>query len=169
MSILQKNLINKNNSKNIFGEKNPNIFFNDKICSTNIPNHKKHPLVGALRNERRRLLKKEVDFDNEYEIKPIHYKKNEKQKISDILSQTIGYNNINYSMLWRLKFISNPEIQFFFLDDLSGNYEVLIIDIYHLIIPAADKDYHEKHANPKKKYFEHQNANYDLKHIFHSV
>ena len=39
MSILQKNLINKNNSKNIFGEKNPNIFLNDKICSTNIPKH----------------------------------------------------------------------------------------------------------------------------------
>jgi len=174
MSILQRNLINSK-QKNIFGEKEPNVFFNDEIKSiklskyyfTNFIDSKKSPLVSALKNERRKILKKEVDYDRDYEIKNIEYRKSEQKKIKDILDNTTGNSNINYAMLFRLKNIYNPAIQFFFLDDLNGNYEILLIDIYHLVLPAPDKSHHEWFANPKKTYKEHEKASFDLSNIFH--
>lgn len=176
MSILQRNLINLNSglSKNIFGEKEPNVFFNSKIKSTNLPQHyftnyidsRKNPLVNALKEHRRRILKKQVDYDSDYEIKNIIYRGNEKAKFSDILQTTLGYNNINYAILFRLKSRINPVIQFYFLDDCNGNYEVLFVDIYHLALPAPNKARHEKYAKPKKIYAEHRNAKFDIENIF---
>lgn len=177
MSILQENLISKNGTlktKNIFGEKEPNIFFNSEIKSTNLPKFyftnfidgKKSPMVDFLKKERRKFLKQQVDFDNEYEIKSID-RKTEQKKINEILKTTLNKSSINVSLLLRLKSIDNPRVQFFFIDDNEGNYEVLFIDIYHLVLPAPDKSYHEKKANPKKTYKEHEKASYCLSNIFH--
>lgn len=177
MSILQKNLINKNASitKNIFGESEPNIFFNEEIKSINLPKYyfinfidsKKDPLVNFLKRERRRFLKKEIKFDSEYEIKNIINKTNEQKKIDEIIKNTTGKTGIGVSLVFRLKSIYNPNVQFFFLDDLKGNYEVLFIDVYHLVLPAPDKLHKELFAKPQKKYNEHKNARYDIKEIFH--
>lgn len=176
MSILQKNLISKNGTikKNIFGEREPNIFFNDGIKSTNLPKYyftnfidnSKSPIINTLKRERRRFLKKEVDIDNEYEIKFIE-KNTEQAKVDEILKTTINRESIPVMTLCRLKSIFNPEVQFFFLDDLKGNYEVLFIDIYHLVLPAPDKEYNEKYPNPKKHYEKHKNAKYCMSNIFH--
>lgn len=177
MSILQRAYSQSNiKSKNIFDEEEPNIFFNNNIKSTDIPemyfinfiDSRKSPLVNTLKREKRRILKKQVDYDNEYEIKNIEYKKDEKKKIERILNDTLGISLSNYSLLWRLKYRYNPEIQFFFLDDLSNNYEILFIDIYHLVLPAPDKSRRERWANPKKKYKEHKEAKFNLSNIFGS-
>lgn len=176
MSILQRSLTNGNvKTKNIFGEKEPNVFFHDNIKSTNLKkflftnylDNKKVPLVKALQTERRRILRKEVNYEEEYEIKNIEYRKNEKNKIDAILFDTIGIEKIDYSMLWRLKYKYNPAIQFFFLDDFHGNYEVLIVDIYHLVCPAPDREHGEIFANPKKTYKDHKDAKYNINNIFH--
>ena len=111
------------------------------------------------------LKKKEVNFDSEYEIKDIKGKK-EQKKIDEILKQTLGMPSINISTIFRLKYIDNPALQFFFLDDYNGNYHIIIVDIYHLILPAPDKEHHENVANPKKKYNEHKDASYCISNIF---
>lgn len=87
-------------------------------------------------------------------------------KIDNILGNTIGSASISASLLFRLKSINNPAVQFFFLDDLNGNYEVLFVDIYHLVLPAPDKGHKEKKANPKKTYDEHKLAKYCLSNIY---
>ena len=174
MSILQR--ASNLKMKNIFGEDEPNIFFNSNIKSTRIPamsftnyiDSKKSPIVSALKRERRKILKKQVDYDKEYEIKNIDYKTNEKKKIEKILKNTLGISLPNYSLLWRLKYLENPEIQFFFVDNLNGSYEILFVDIYHLVLPASNKLNKKKKANPKKKYKEHEKANFCLSNIFHN-
>ena len=174
MSIQQRISSTNIKSKNIFGEDEPNIFFNSNIKSVKIPhlyftnfiNNKKSPLVNTLKQERRRIIKKQVDYDNEYEIKNIEYRNNERKKISKILYDTIGIKIPDYSLLWRLKYIINPSIQYFFLDNLDGTYEIIIVDIYHLILPAPDKSHKEKKANPKKTYNAHSLANYCLSNIY---
>lgn len=177
MSILQKNLVSNNRlkTKNIFGEKQPKVVFNANIKSTNLHRYyftnyidnKKSPIVKTLKSQRRKMLSMQVDYDKDYEIKNILYKKNEKAKINDILQNTIGTTDISFSMLYRLKYIDNPEIQFFFLDNTGGIYEVILIDIYHLVLPAPNKARHENKANPKQIYSLHKNAQYCLSNIFH--
>lgn len=172
MSILQKSSTN-GLKKNIFGEKSPNVFFNSNIKSTNLPNfyftnyldNKRVPMVNCLKKEKRRILNKTLNYDNEYEIKTINTNR-EQLKIDTILKSTIGISNIPVSRILRLKSVYNPDLQFFFLDDKKGNYEVIFIDIYHLVLPAPNKLYKEKKANPKKKYEEHKNAAYCLSNIY---
>lgn len=175
MNILQKNSINEINNgikKNIFGEKSPNVSFNSNIKSVNLPEfyftnflEKRAPMVGCLKRERRKFLQKSINYDAEYEIKSIDTNK-EQKKIDKILKETINMSSIPVSRLLRLKSINNPDLQFFFKDDNEGNYEVLFIDIYHLVLPARNKFYKEKKANPKKKYDEHKHENYCLSNIF---
>lgn len=177
MNTLQRNSISKNTlkNKNIFGDKEPNIFFNEDIKSTNLPKYyftnyidnRKNPVVKFLKNERRKFITKTVSFDEEYEIKGIKNKSNEQKKIDEILFSTLSLPSINISLLARLKSKVNPSVQFFFYDDLQGNYEVLFVDIYHLVLPAPDKSHHEIFANPKKKYKEHENDSFDISNIFH--
>lgn len=161
--------------KKIYLEKeSQTYFFNDGIKSTNLPKYyftnfidnRKSPIINFLKKERRRFLKKEVDIDNEYQIKFIE-KNNEQLKVDEILKTTINRESIPIMTLCRLKSVSNPEVQFFFLDDLNGNYEVLFIDIYHLVLPAPDREHNEKYPNPKKHYEQHKNASYCMSNIFH--
>lgn len=174
MSILQRVSNSNIKSKNIFGEDEPNIFFNKNIKSTKIPHmyftnfidNKKSPIIKTLKTEKRRILKKQVNFDNEYEIKNIIYKSIERKKIDTILKNTLGISIPNYTLLWRLKYIVNPKIQYYFLDNLDGTYEIVIVDIYHLILPAPDKSHKEKKPNPKKTYNEHSLASYCLSNIY---
>lgn len=177
MSILQKNLIKnkKNITKNIFGEREPNIFFHENIKSVNLPKYyftnyiddKKSPLIKLLKRERGKFIRKQVNFDKEYELKSIDTNK-EQLKVDEILKNTIGINSIPVKTIFRLKSIDNPSVQFFFLDDYQGNYKVLFIDLYHLVLPARDLSRKEKKANPKKTYENHKMANYCLSNIFNS-
>lgn len=176
MSILKKNLINGNQikSKNIFGEKNPTVYFNENICSTDIPQYffinyidsPKSQIVKKLKNEKRRFVSNDVIYEEEYEIKPVENRKNEQKRIDMVLQKTVGISTVDLNLLYRLKCYANQALQFFFLDKLNGEYEVLIIDLYHLIVPAADKDHNERKANPKKTYNEHKDAKYNLSEIF---
>ena len=172
MSILQKSSTN-GLKKNMFGEKNPNVFFNSNLKSTNLPKFhftnyldgKKAPMTSYLKKEKRRIINKRVNYDNEYEIKPIKTN-NEQKKIDSILKSTLNMNSIPTSNIMRLKSVINPALQLFFLDDNKGNYEVIFIDIYHLVLPAPDKSHKETKANPKKTYEEHKNSKYCLSNIF---
>lgn len=176
MSILQENVINKDGvlkSKNIFGEKEPNVFFNSNIKSVNLPEFyftnfidcKKSPMVKFLKSQKYGFESKKIDIDNCYEIKNIKHKK-EQKKIDKILLETLNMNSIPTSLIFRLKSIQNNGVQFFFLDDLQGNYEVLFVDVYHMVLPAPNKERGERVAKPKENYEEHKNARYCLSEIF---
>ena len=186
MNIVQKPLFSGTTlgakslgTKPILGGKATDIYFNPNIKSVDIPEEfftnyidsRKSLIVKTIKNERRRILTKEVDYNREYEVKDIINKSNEYKKIDKILKKTVGAVSINYNFLWRMKYISNPELQFFFYEKLNGTFEILIIDIYHLIVTAADRDHGEIVANPKKKYKEHHKDNpektmYNLSEIF---
>lgn len=189
MSILEKALFdsslnNKNvfleeygplsKEKNIFGKSNPNVIFNDRIKSVNIPkcnftnylHGKKSPLTKTLNQLNNRIKNNYVNYDVEFEIKKIDRINEEKYKIKNILHKTYGNNSIDYNKFLRLKYRKNPEIQFFFLDDLNGNYEVIIVDIYHLVLAAIDRERHEEYAKPWEKYALHCDAYYCISNVF---
>ena len=175
MNILQNHSANNNilKTKNIFGTKQPKIEFHEKLSSTDLEQHfftnfidsRRDPMVKFLKNERRKMLTDKCNFDDEYEIKNIEYRKNEKEKIKDILEQTIGDSNIDYNLLIRLKSKENKGVQFFFLDK-EATCKVLIIDLYHLLLPAPNKEIGETKANPEKNYSKHKDAKFNLSNIF---
>ena len=176
MSILQENVINKRGvfkRKNIFGEKEPNIFFNSNIKSINLPNFyftnfidsKRSPMVKFLKSQKYGFEAKTIDIDTYYEIKNIKYN-TEQKKIDKILLETLNMESISTSLIFRLKSKRNTGVHFFFLDDLHGNYEVLFIDLYHMVLPAPDSERGEDVPNPKENYERHETANYCLSNIF---
>lgn len=180
MSILQRNLLNINilntkskvSSNNIFGSKQPVISFNKDIKSIDMRkylfinklNSVRSDLAKRIKQDQRRLATQQIDLDKEFEIKYILNQSNEQQKLDDILLNTIG-KTVPVLSCVRLKTIGNEGLQYFVSDDYNGNHEVVLIDLYHLFMPSADRSIGEKRANPRKKYNEHKNDAYCLSKI----
>ena len=67
--------------------------------------------------------------------------------------------------VYKYKNKENYEFQIYVANNTSGDYEVLAIDIYHLLIPAPDKQRKETTEHSKEKYETFKLANYDLTEI----
>ena len=183
MSILQKNLLNKNTlstksvgiSSNIFGSSQPTIKFNKNIKSIDIKKYlfinkissTKSVLAKKIKNDQRRFANHDIDVDNEFEIKYILDQKGEQKKLDYILNNTIG-KTVPVLSCVRLKTIGNEGLQYYISDDYKGGTEVVLIDLYHLFIPAADKARGERHPNPKRTYEDHINDSHDLSEIINT-
>ena len=183
MSILQKNSLNKNtlsiksigNSTNIFGSSQPIIKFNINIKSIDVKKYyfinkissTKSVLAKKIKNDQRRFLNHDIDIDKEFEIKYILDQKGEQKKLDYILNNTIG-KTVPVLSCVRLKTIGNESLQYYVSDDYSGGTEVVLIDLYHLFIPAKDKSREEKHPNTRNTYYEHINDKHDLSEIINT-
>ena len=86
---------------------------------------------------------------NDYEIKEENYSKKNRQRVNTIYEET--YKATNLTPLVRIKHIYNKEFQIF-CEDENGIYKIQLVDLHHLIIPAADKEHGEEKANIEKKY-----------------
>lgn len=184
MSILQKNLLNKNllniksvgSSLNIFGCSQPTIKFNKNIKSIDAKQYyfinklssTKSVLAKRIKGDQRRFANHEIDIDKEFEIKYILDQKGEQKKMNYILNNTIG-KTVPVLSCVRLKTIGNEGLQYYVSDDYNGGSEVVLIDLYHLFIPAADKQKGEKHPNSKQTYNEHVLDAHDLSEIIIST
>lgn len=114
-----------------------------------------------------RFVKKEIGIikrnDNpleNYEMKEENYNKKNQARIKQIYSET--YRAVNVTPLIRLKHINSKEFQLY-CQEINGDYVIKLIDLHHLIVPAADKDHGEEKANPQKKYKEVKGGSIDLK------
>ena len=114
-----------------------------------------------------RFVKKEIGIvkrnDNpleNYEMKEENYNKKNQARIKQVYSET--YHAANVTPLIRLKHINSKEFQLY-CQEINGDYVIKLIDVHHLIVPAADKDHNEKKANPQKKYNDVRGGKIDLK------
>ena len=96
------------------------------------------------------------------ECKEENYRKKNRQRIKVIYEST--YNVSNTTPLIRMKHTYNKEFQIFCKDE-NGTYKIQLVDLHHLIIPAADKDHGEDRADIKKKYSDVKGGSIDLKYL----
>ena len=162
---LSNNLIDKN-KKNIFGDevdihfniKNnnksvdiPEILFNNYFKSRN------DSYYDFFKKEVKRIYYGNVNTD-EYNFKGFNRTKKVENKIRTIMRKTYGYD-YELPLLWRFSKRGNERFQFIVLEQTK---EIIIFDLYHLLLPALDKYHNEKIKNPEKKYLRVKNNNYDL-------
>lgn len=90
-------------------------------------------------------------FDN-FELKDVNYGANlKKEKIEQIVFKTRAVKK-ECNLIYRFKNNLNPAFQLYVDKVDNNNYDVLIIDLYHLVIPAAYKYYGKKVADLKADY-----------------
>ncbi len=163
------NSITGNNNGNIFGNKNLNIVFKKGIRSINLSNHNfinyfyefEKDYINFAKKEFKRLKNGSIDILEEYNDKPIGMNKKIKARLTDIHYETYFYN-FKLPFLKRITKIGNERFQLYYYQIDSNNIEIIFIDLYHLLIPAADKGHKEKKANPKKTYEDYANKGADI-------
>ena len=107
-------------------------------------------------------IKRQMINMNNYEIKEENYSKKNMQRIKVIYEST--YNDFNTTPLVRMKHTYNKEFQIFCKDE-NGTYKIQLVDLHHLIIPAADKEHGEERANIEKKYSDVKGGSIDLRNL----
>lgn len=158
-----------NNSSNIFGNKNLNINFKNGIHSIDLPKYDfinyfyefEKDYINFAKKEFKRLKNGNVDILEEYNDKPIGMNKKLKTKFSEVHYETYFYN-FKLPFLKRITKIGNERFQLYYYRIDDDNIEIIFIDLYHLLIPAADKGHKEKKANPKKTYEDYINKGADI-------
>lgn len=184
MSILQKNLLDINflsgksiaDAKNIFGSTKLKISFNKNIKSTNLAKHtfvnyinsKNKTLIKKIRTDERKFIEGLFDFDKDFKIKYLLDENNMQKKFDDILLSTIG-TTTNVLSCVRLKTLGNVSLQYIVSDNFTGTYEIIAIDLYHLLVFAADKSRGEKKPKPKRAYNEHKNDDKCISKVLNSI
>ena len=139
----------------------PEILFNNFLES------RRAPMTKYFKSQYNRILYNEnYNLLNDYEIKPVKgnalYK-----KLSKIVDKTSGQHYEYNEMFFRLKNINrksqfyNPGLQFYYI--LKDNtYKIIAIDLYHMIIPAHNRDYYDAPKNPIENYETHKLGIYNL-------
>jgi len=112
-----------------------------------------------VKKEISRIKRNQIQLEN-YQIKEENYSKKNTERIKKIYEETYSSNNI--TPLIRMKNLNSKEFQIY-CQEKKGCYIIRLIDLHHLIVPAADKDHEEEKANPQKKYNEVKGGSIDLK------
>ena len=163
------NSITGNNNGNIFGNKDLNITFKNGIRSIDLPDYNfinyfyefEKDYINFAKKEFKRLKNGSVNILEEYNDKPIGMNKKLKTKLTDVHYETYFYN-FKLPFLKRITKIGNERFQLYYYRIDDDNIEIIFIDLYHLLIPAADKEHKEKKANPKKTYEDYINKGADI-------
>ena len=108
------------------------------------------------------VIKRHMINMNNYEIKEENYSKKNRQRLKMIYEST--YSTSSVETLIRIKHVHNKEFQIFCKDE-NGTYKIQLVDLHHLIIPAADKEHGEERANIEKKYSDVKGGSIDLKYL----
>lgn len=168
--LFKKSLFEENVIKNRI-----RVDFSDALSSVDIPEilfnnffeSRKAPMTKYFKSQYNRILYNEnYNLLNDYEIKPVKgnalYK-----KLSQIVDKTSG-NHYEYNeMFFRLKNINrknqlyNPGLQFYYILK-NDTYKVIAIDLYHMVIPAHNRDYDDSPKDPVENYEKHKSGTYNL-------
>ena len=156
-----KNRINIDFSEALESVDMPNILFNNFFES------KKSPMVKYFKTQYRKMVNSEnYDLLKDYQIIPVRGNANYR-KISKIVKKTSGKSYEYNELFFRLKNINketglyNAGLQFYYVAQ-ENNFKVIAIDLYHMVIPAHNKDYPDAPKNPNDNYKKHKNGKYNL-------
>lgn len=166
-------------NKSLFDEnivsKRFNLIFDDALKSVDMPEilfnnyfeSRKSPMTSYFKKQYSRLRNNaSYNLLNDYEIKPVKGNANYK-KISKIVKKTSGKKYDYNEMFFRLKNINretgfyNAGLQFYYILK-NDSFIIIAIDLYHMIIPAHNRDYTDMPKDPVKNYEMHKSTGYDL-------
>ena len=151
------------------------VDFNEALKSVDIPEilfnnfleSKKNPMTKYFKTQYRRILNNpSYNLLDDYQIIPVKGSNNYR-RISKIVKETSGKHYEYSELFFRLKNINretniyNPGLQFYYVTE-DDKYKVIIIDLYHMVIPAHNKFYPGAPKNPKENYERHKNGSYNL-------
>ncbi len=130
---------------------------------------KKSPLIKFVRGEYIRLVDNKINLDDHTLYAPALVTYNNdpllKLKLITIIEKTRNIKVDRLPIIYKFKNKENPEVQIYVANDITNNYEVLAIDLYHLLIPAPDKSRGETVEHSKEKYEKYKLADYNLSEI----
>ena len=98
---------------------------------------------------------------NDYTIKGLG--NNVKKRIEELYKETYGFIKLPLPYLHRISSNNNKAFQLLYVDKTN---EIILIDLYHLLIPAADHEHNETIKNPKLHYEEVKNNRFDISNVF---
>lgn len=154
-----------------------NYYFDFSACkkSSKFPEEKftnffknRKELFKYVRKEHYRFLNKEFNLQDglleEYEIK--HFGGNRMKLLSKIISDNANKKIGRLPIIYRLCNIYNPELQFYYYEATENVYRIVAIDLFHLLMPANDKERPDFKNDGVSKYKENENNNICLSEIF---
>lgn len=151
------------------------VNFDFAMNSVNLPSFdftnflvKKSPLVKFVRGEYIKLLDNKIDLDDSTLYAPTLVSYSDpllKLKLITIIEKTRNTKVDKLPMIYKFKNKENQNFQIYVANDITNNYEVLAIDLYHLLIPAPDKSRGETVEHSKEKYEKYKLADYNLSEI----
>ena len=163
-----KKISNYAESKNMFGSASINIDFASALKSVNnetyyftnfFPNKKIY--FRFVKTNIKSILYGNIDLMDEesFEMKLVNLEKELfiKLRVQDILQQTHNKRFAIIPELYKFKELKNKELQYYIEKKDASNFEVKFIDIYHLVIPAADKAKGETEEHSQEKYEDNKN------------
>ena len=98
------------------------------------------------------------DLLEEYEIK--HFGGKRKKLLKKIMEDNLNRKIINLPIVFRLCNRQNKELQFYYYEANKNVYRIVAIDIFHLLMPANDKEKPDIRNDGINKY--NQNKNNDI-------
>lgn len=160
--------------KNIL-DKRTRIDFSDALISVDIPEilfnnffeAKKSPMTLYFKKQYKKIIyDKEYNIFEDYNVIPVKGAKLYK-KLSIIIKKTSGMHYSYDKLFFRLKNINletnfyNAGLQFYFVVE-EDKYKIVVIDLFHMVIPAHNCDYPGLPKNPTANYEQHKNGRYNL-------
>ena len=144
---------------NMFGSKSKVIFKNglrsvdiSKHNFINFASNKEPNYIKFIQKEINKLKQGTIDILKEYKEKWVGMTPNVKIRLNDVFYETYYYN-IGLPYLKRLSKKGKPKFQLYYKYDKSTDTaEIIFVDLYHLLIPAANKQIGETKASPEKTY-----------------
>lgn len=178
LSVKNNNIFSENSKiepnivKNMFGN-NTKIVFKNGLKSVDIPQHNfinfanKSEINYAefVKNEILRLKNGNEDILTEYKEKWIGMSSDIRERLKCVFYETYYYKSDKLPYLKRLTKKRKPKFQLYYkYDSLHDIAEIVFIDLYHLLLPAANKQKHEVKAQPEKVYlyYSQQNDKIDI-------
>ena len=170
---LHKNVFsNKKKRKNMFGE-HIKISIRPKLHSVDIPEFyfnnyfkTKDEFYKNISKTLKRLITNPESI-SDFEYKDLYFNGKCFEKFKRIHQDTYGYvveSEISNKCLHRFSHIGNRALQIY-LFGTSKSSEIIFVDLYHLLIPAADKEHGEEEKDPVLHYNEVKNNKVDLNDI----
>lgn len=83
-----------------------------------------------------------------------------------ILSDNLNKKVKRLPIIYRLYNISNPDLQFYYYEANEKVYRIVAVDLFHLLMPANDKERPYVKNNGIYKYNENKNNDICLSEIF---
>lgn len=167
IDIKDNNLFSENTLiSNFLGNPQVEFKFKEGLRSVDLPSLyfinyvDDNELANFIKDEAIRFKKGDIDILTEYKEKPIGMKSKILKRLNEVFYETYYYKTERLPYMKRLSNNYKKSFQMYYSYSKNNNIvEVVFIDLYHLLIPAANKKRKETKANPEKYYKIHTQSN----------